>query len=135
MKLNPNIPLYGDPTFRGECPTETAEQATFFNYVRRTKYGAIGLHIKNEGKRTHAQNAKLKAEGGFVKGASDIIIPGKPTFVCELKRKDHTQSTWQTGQQEYLLAAKDAGAFICLCLGFEAAIEAFEEWRKLCEKK
>ena len=61
----------------------------------------------------------------MVKGASDIIIPGGPAFVCELKRRDHTQSKWQDGQQEYLDAAQRAGAFVCIALGYKAAEEAF----------
>ena len=65
-----------------------------------------------------------KAEG-MVKGASDIIIPGGPAFVCELKRRDHTKSVWQDGQQEYLYAAQRAGAFVCIALGHKAAREAF----------
>ena len=134
---NPPIPIYGDTMFRGKCPTEAIEQATFFNRLRiqyPKTYGRIGLHIRNEGKRTMQQIRARKAEGGFVAGASDIIIPGCPTFVCELKRRDHTQSKWQEGQQEYLLAAQEAGAFVCVAFGADAAWEAFNEWRLLTQK-
>lgn len=62
-------------------------------------------------------------------GASDIIIPGSPTFVCELKRKDHTLCKWQPNQQEYLQAAKDNGAFVCVALGWEGAMEAYRVWK------
>jgi len=61
-------------------------------------------------------------------GASDIIIPGCPAFVCELKRKDHTLCRWQDSQLEFLEAAKNNGAFVCVSLGHEAAWEAFLEW-------
>ena len=61
-------------------------------------------------------------------GASDIIIPASVSFVCELKRKDHTQSKWQDGQIEYLEAANHAGAFVCVALGWEAAWQAFNDW-------
>ena len=64
----------------------------------------------------------------MTKGASDIIIPGSPAFVCELKRRDHTKSRWEDGQQEYLTAAQDAGAFVCIALGADAAMEAFNDW-------
>lgn len=67
-------------------------------------------------------------------GASDIIIPASLSFVCELKRRDHTQSSWQPGQREYLTAAQDAGAFVCVALGWDAAWEAFNEWRRVIEK-
>lgn len=133
MKFPPNLKVYGDQSYRGKCPSETAEQSTFFNILRRKypeTYGAVALHIKNEGKRTIQQLAKMKAEGGFVPGASDIVIPGSPTMVMELKRKDHTQSSWQKGQQEYLLTAQSLGAFVCVALGYEAAIQAFDDWRQ-----
>lgn len=64
-------------------------------------------------------------------GASDVVIPGAPAFVCELKRRDHTKCTWQGGQQEYLRASQDAGAFACVALGWEAAWQAFGDWLAL----
>lgn len=132
MIFNDDLKVFGDKSFRGKCPTETAEQATFFNVLRRKypdTYGAVALHIKNEGKRSVQQLAKMKAEGGFIPGASDIVVPGSPTFICELKRKDHTLSSWQPGQQKYLLTAHGLGCYVCVALGYEAAIEAFEEWK------
>jgi hypothetical protein len=127
MKIPPNIPLYGDPTWRGECATETAEAVTFFNAIRKTKWGGIAIHIKNEGKRKHGQAAWDRAQG-MVKGASDIIIPGSPTFVCELKRKDHTRSKISDEQVAYLDDAMKMGAFACVALGWEAAWEAVRVW-------
>lgn len=59
-------------------------------------------------------------------GAADIIIPCG--FVCELKRRDHTKSKWQPGQLEYLEAAQDAGCFVAVALGWEAALEAVDAW-------
>lgn len=75
------------------------------------------------------QVAKQKSEG-MTKGTPDIVIPGRRTFLCELKRRDHTKSTWQDGQQEYLLAAQKQGAFVCVALGVDAAMEAFDEYRR-----
>ena len=131
MKFESDIPVYGDIDYRSKkCPTETAEQITFFNWLRREypdSYGLIAIHIRNEGKRTIHQTIREKAEG-MVSGAADIVIPGCPAFVCELKRQDHTQSHWEDGQQEYLKAAQNAGAFVCVALGYKAAIEAFNVW-------
>ncbi len=70
---------------------------------------------------------KQKAEG-MTPGASDVIIPGCVTFVCEIKRQDHTKSKWQAGQVEYLTAAHNAGAFACVALGWIGAREAFNQW-------
>lgn len=131
MKFPSWLYVYGDQSYRGECPSETVEQATFFNRLRAQypkTYGAIGLHIKNEGKRDFRQVAKMRAEGGFIPGASDVIIPGNPTFVLEIKRKNHMLSSWQKGQIEYLKAAQECGAYVSVALGHEAAWEAFNDW-------
>lgn len=90
-------------------------------------YGAIAVHIRNEGQRRQGQANWQKAEG-MTPGAADIIIPGSPAFVCELKRRDHTKSGWQDGQIEYLQAAQAAGAYVCIALGCDAAMEAFHDW-------
>ena len=136
MKLT-DLPfsVYGDASFRGNCPKESLEQITFFNWLR-TEYpntwGALALHPRNEQQLRGGQHRGMirqKAEG-MTPGASDIVIPGAPAFVCELKRLDHTKSKWQEGQVEYLAAAQAAGCFVCVALGHKAAIEAFDAWQK-----
>lgn len=130
MKFQPWLKVYGDTDFRGDCPKENAEQVTFFARLRRhypDTWGRLALHPRNEGKRSWKQTAWQKAEG-MTPGASDIIIPAAPSFVCEIKRRDHTKSSWEEGQAEYLKAAQDAGAFACVALGCDAAWEAFHEW-------
>ena len=95
MLLPNDIKIYGNTEYRGTCPKETLEQVTFFSRLRRQypdTLGLIAFHVRNEGKRNHLQAAKEKSEG-MTTGAADIIIPGAPTFVCELKRRDHTQSS------------------------------------------
>ena len=133
MKFPDWLQVYGDLKYRNKnCPAEQQEQVTFFGWLRAQHpkdYGVLALHVRNEGVRTWGQAAWHKAEG-MATGASDIIIPGAPTFVCEMKRKDHTKSRWQDGQLEYLEAAQIAGAFVCVALGYEAAIEAFKTWNK-----
>jgi len=134
MKFNDLIPVYGDTSFRGKCPKEDVEQASFFNRLRReypTSWGLLALHPRNEGLKEGGQFStvlKHKAEG-MTAGAADIIIPGAPAFVCEVKRRDHTLSKWQDGQQQYLITAAEAGAFACVALGAVGAWEAFEAWR------
>lgn len=128
------IRVYGDVAFRGACPKEELEQVTFFNRLRREfpdSFGMVALHPRNEQQLRgghHNQMIKQRAEG-MTPGASDVIIPGAPTFVCEIKRQDHTHSRWQAGQLEYLVAAQNLGAFACVALGHEAAWQAFAEWR------
>ena len=107
------------------------EQVTFFNRIRRQhpdSWGLLALHPRNEGVRDHRRISTEKAEG-LTTGASDIVIPGAPTFVCELKRRDRTVCVLSGEQEKFLLAAMDAGAFACIALGVDAAWQAFEEWR------
>jgi len=130
MKLHNDIPIFGDQAYRGDCPSEAVEQVTFFARIRKKypdTWGRIALHPRNEGKRSHFQALHQKAEG-MTSGACDIIIPGSPAFVCELKRRDHKKSVWQRDQMEYLLAAQELGSFACVALGADAAEEAFIQY-------
>ena len=127
------FPVYGDVSFRGKCPTEAQEQVTFFAMLRREypcTWGALAVHPRNEGLKSGGQFASVQrhAAEGMTRGAADIIIPGAPAFVCEMKRRDHTQSAWQDGQIAYLTAAQAIGAFACVALGHEAACEAVQAW-------
>jgi len=137
MRLN-NLPkgvlAYGDQNFRGKCQTEAIEQVSFFNRLRREypeTWGAIAVHVRNEGLKTRGQFSSVAkhAAEGMTPGAADILIPARVAFVCELKRRDRTQSAWQEWQEAYLGAAAKAGAFACVALGCDAAWEAFEDWR------
>jgi hypothetical protein len=130
MKFPEGIKAFGDKSFRGKCLLETDEQKTFVRYVRRRypkTYGALIFHVKNEGKRNPRQARWQKSEG-MTKGASDIIIPAGVSFVCEFKRKDHTQSSISDDQIKYLTAAQDMGAFACIALGYDGALLAFESY-------
>lgn len=135
MRFPQWLKVYGETSYRGDCPKEGAEQITFFAELRRAHpdtWGVLALHPKNEMKRKGRQFRQLEIDKamGLSAGASDIIIPGAPAFVCELKRLDHTKSTWQPGQIEYLEAAHSAGAFACAALGWQAAMTAFSDWLK-----
>jgi hypothetical protein len=127
MKLPKNIKIFGDINYRGNCPPESAEQITAINYIRKT-YPQV-IHPRNEGKRHHNQVARQKAEG-MTTGASDIIIPACPAFVCEIKRQDHTKSRLEKEQIDYLEHCQRSGAFACIALGVKGVIEALEEWEK-----
>ncbi len=130
-----SFPVFGDQAFRGKCPREAVEQASFFNRLRHEypeSWGLLALHPRNEGLKEGGQFSsviKHKAEG-MTAGAADIVIPARHAFVCEMKRQNPTLSAWQPDQREYLTAAMGAGAFACVALGAVAAWEAFEQWRK-----
>ncbi len=128
------FPVFGEPRYRGPCPTENVEQASFFSRLRREypdTWGLLALHPRNEGLKEGGQFSsvlKHKAEG-MTAGAADIVIPAGRSLVIEMKRCDPTKSAWQPGQVAYLQAAHNAGAFACVALGAVAAWEAFEVWR------
>ena len=130
MKFPQWLDVYGDQSFRDKkCPKETVEQITLFAELRKNypEIGAIAIHVRNEGKRTWEQAAMHKAEG-MISGACDIIIPGSPSLVMELKRRDHTVSKWQPGQLDYLEASRAAGSYVCVALGWQAALNAILTW-------
>lgn len=128
MKFPKWLKIYGDIDFRGNCPLESAEQITAFNWLRANGF-STALHPRNEGKRTHSQTSRQKAEG-MTAGASDVIIPSGQSFVCEIKRKDHTKSTWQSKQLDFLEQCHKDGAFVCVALGHQGLIEAVRQWKK-----
>ena len=133
MKIPQWLKTYGCMDFRGDCPREDAELMTFFNELNRLhpQLALVAIHPDNEGLvlgSGHHHHIKQKAKGAIRNGAADIIIVGNPTFVCEMKRQDHTKSQWQNGQLDFLEASKNNGAFVCVALGYVAALLAVEEW-------
>jgi len=123
------LEIAGNKDYRGPCPHEHVEQATFFNLLRSiypNTYGKVAIHPDNEGKRSYGQ-ANFKKRQGGAKGASDIVIPGDMCFVIEIKRLDHTKSKWVDGQQEYLRSSIELGAIVFVALGGENAFYRFNE--------
>lgn len=133
MKFPDWLRVYGDQSWRGNCPTESAEQVTFINRLR-TRWpdtlGRVVVHIQNEGKR-HAWQAQRDKAAGMTPGAADIVVPGRVTLLIELKRRDHTKSRFQSRQLDYLHAAHDMGAFVCVALGADAAMQAVDAWQAM----
>jgi hypothetical protein len=115
---------YKAPTIRPA--SEEAELLTFFNQLRlkHPALGAVAVHIPNEGKRQ--RGATRDKARGLVTGAADVLIPGCPALVIELKRTDGGRLS--KAQRDYLEAAERLGAVACVCHGWEAAMEAVENW-------
>ena len=131
MKIPPHIQVFGDVCFMGDCPTEDAELITFFNELAKLypSLAKVAIHPDNEGLvlgSGHLHHARQKAKGAIKKGAADIVICGNPTFVCEMKRQDHTKSRWQDGQLEFLENAQRLGAFVCVALGYKGALSSVD---------
>ena len=136
MKMHEDIKVFGDIDFRGECALEDAELITFFNQLRikYPKLAQVAIHPDNEGLvfgTGFNNHTRQKAKGAIRNGAADIIICGCPTFVCEMKRQDHTKSRWQDGQLDFLQTSQELGAFVCVALGYESALQALNDWLKL----
>ncbi len=134
MKIPQGIKIYGDFNYRDKnCRKEWSEQKEFFGFLkaRRAHWYAIAIHPKNEGERTGKEAAHAAELGCLNTGASDIIIPARIPFVCEIKREDHTLSAISKPQIAYLNGCKDAGAFTCIALGCNAAWSALLEWEKI----
>lgn len=130
MKISSEIKVYGDINYRGTCAKEDSEVQTIVNQVRKRYPHLLFTHIKNEGKRTKAQMDFDKSMG-LLGGVSDLVFFGNPMMVIEVKRKDHTLSKWQPYQQEFLIETQKQGVFSCVVLGWEAGIEAVEDWLKI----
>lgn len=127
------VPHYGG-TFKGACPLEAIEQISFFNKIRADypeTWGLLAVHIRNEDKLGTAQAMKRHKLEGLTTGASDIQIPGRPSFVCEMKRADPAKSSLSQEQSDYLVAAQSAGAYACIAFGALAAWDAFSFWVSL----
>jgi len=136
MKIPQDIKVFGNMDFRGDCAKEDLELITFFNQLRikYPKLAQVAIHPDNEGLvfgTGFNNHTRQKAKGAIRNGAADIIIVGCPSFVCELKRRDHTKCQWQDGQLEFLQTSQELGAFVCVALGYESALQALNDWLKL----
>lgn len=130
------LKVYGDHEFSGLCAKEESDQISLFSWLewQHPELYKIAVHPKIEGKRTWQQVMKDRKTGALKKGAVDVVIPGRPSFVMELKRRNHRKSKWQEGQLEYLQAAKNNGAIVCVALGFDAACAAIEDYIRELKK-
>lgn len=131
MKIDPRIKYYGNLEYRNpKAPKEDAESQTLVNQVRKKYPNVLFMHIKNEGKKTKAQ-ADFDKSMGMLSGASDFIFIGSPPLLLEMKRQDPTLSTWQPKQQEFLIETQKQGCMSCVCFGWEAGMQAVEDWLKI----
>lgn len=135
-KIPKPIVIFGDASWRGNCPLEAAEQVSFLQLLRIEfpSLAEIAVHIRNEGKRTKRQGFQQKQEG-MNTGASDIVIPCCPPILIELKRRDHTKSKTNDKQVKYLINSQKQGAFACFALGAVGAMEAVRAWHTANQRK
>lgn len=109
-----------------KAPSESAEMATFFNKLP-SHIKSVAIHVRNEGVRDYRLVSKMRMEGGFIKGCPDIIVPGCPTLLIEMKSRAKA-SRLSKEQVSYMDSAKSLGAMCCVCYGYEAALQAIQVW-------
>lgn len=129
-KLDDRIAIYGCKKHRSKNPpSEDAEQMTIFNELRVNypDVAAVATHVKNEGKKTHAE-VKKDYQMGLLAGFSDIVIAGNPTMFCELKKEDITKSKISEQQEDFLIRAQKRGSFAFVALGHKGFLEGLRAW-------
>lgn len=103
-------------------PTEEEEQKVIMQYCRLKKIPLV--HIPNEGKRSRAAGARLKAMG-LQKGFPDLFIPeargGYHGMFLELKRDRAQRPTKE--QEEWIVFLNGKGYFAAVCYGADEAME------------
>lgn len=127
---NAGITVYGDENYTGPCELEDADLIEFFNELKYSYplLSKTAIHVKNEGERKKAQAQRERMKGALQTGATDVNIPGGPSFIMELKRRNYRLSDIDDDQIKYMIRSKRSGAFVCLCLGYDAALEALKDW-------
>lgn len=88
-------------------------------------------HIPNEGKRSAAMGARLKAEG-LKAGVPDVCLPtahgGYIGLYIEMKVKPNKPTEHQ---KQWLRDLRKAGHFTAVCYSWEEAKELIEEYIRL----
>lgn len=130
MRFPSWLQVFGDRSFRGRCPHEETEQMNFFAMLRlhHPDLARLAIHPKNEGNRNWMRQQMDYKKGEVNPGASDVIIPGCPAMVAEIKRQDHTQSRWENGQIDYLEKSLSAGCFVFVGLGADGMMEGVKAY-------
>lgn len=114
---------------------EEVEQITLFSWAEfaKNKYPELDLmyHVPNEGKRSAAMGARLKAEG-LKAGVPDVCLPtahgGYIGLYIEMKVKPNKPTEQQ---KQWLRDLRGAGHFTAVCYSWEEAKNLIEEYIRL----
>ena len=114
---------------------EEIEQATLFRWASYAQMQNEELklmyHIPNEGKRSAAMGARLKAEG-LKAGVPDVCLPtahgGYIGLYIEMKVKPNKPTE---NQKQWLRDLRRAGHFTAVCYSWEEAKNLIEEYIRL----
>lgn len=117
-------------------PEDVIQRAVIQHLRQRGRAGIFFFHVPNGGKRKPIEAAILKGLGVRA-GVPDIFVV-KPvmvgpmlmgqTYALELKADKGRVSD---NQDEAMLALKQAGAFVAVTHGLDAAIKQLEDWQLL----
>lgn len=118
-----------------QATTEECEQIVLFRWAEfsASQYPELELlhHIPNEGKRSAATGARLKAQG-LKSGVPDVCLPtahgGYIGLYIEMKVKPNKPTE---NQKRWLRALREAGHMVAVCYGFEEARDLIEKYLRL----
>ena len=128
MKTPEWLPKFGDLPKSTNNPAEDYVLSSVVSRIRKdypTTYGLVAFHVKNESKRTTTQ-IKIDKMKGLTNGVSDLIVMGDPTLCMEIKKDNSCR--FEDGQLQFLEQAQKGGAFACLAVGYQGALDAFHHW-------
>lgn len=117
-----------NPTWSGAMPTESQEQQWLMAWVKlesaRRPELQLLYHIPNEGRRSRATGARMRAEG-LKKGVPDLCLPvprgGYHGLYIELKRRKGGRVS--DDQRGWIEALARMGYRAEICQGWQAAAE------------
>lgn len=128
MKTPEWLPKFGNLPKSTSNPAEDYVLSSVVSRIRKdypNTYGLVAFHVKNESKRTTTQ-IKIDKLKGLTKGVSDLIVIGNPTLCMEIKKDNSCR--FEDGQLQFLEQAQKGGAFACLAIGYQGALDAFHHW-------
>ena len=117
-------------------PTESQEQQSLFEWAKllQHKYPAIRLmyHIPNEGARSAATGARMRAEG-LRRGVPDICLPVArgPYHALYIELKRRAGGRLSDDQRAWIDALNDAGNRAVVCRGWDEARQKIEQYLKM----
>ena len=124
-----------NPTWSGAMPTESQEQQWLMAWVKlesaRRPELQLLYHIPNEGQRSRATGARMRAEG-LKRGVPDLCLPvprgGYHGLYIELTRRSGGRVS--DDQRGWIEALARMGYRAEICQGWQAAAEMIEAYLK-----
>lgn len=125
-----------DSGYRGECPSEMAEQINCMGYLEKHHPDRWPLifHYPAETK-AKAQYMAIRRKLGVKSGIPDIIDFGSIRGAFELKRQDRTKSKVSKEQMAFLEAVDASGGFAAIVYGFPQMMLAYSEYLIYCSSQ